>query len=259
MAREISTDNLNAIIYPDRRELGKNAGAQVAAKIRELQKNQETINIIFAAAPSQDETLDQLCNEPGVDWSSVNAFHMDEYVGLPEDAPQRFGNYLKDRLFSVLPFKAVYYLDGNASDTNAECSRYAVLLQTNPADIVCMGIGENTHIAFNDPHVSDFNDPKLVKVVDLDLACRQQQVNDGCFESIEDVPFFALTLTVPALVGAKHIFCMVPGEKKAQAVYLTFTAEINDHIPSSVLRKHDSVLLFLDEASAGKLPEQVFS
>lgn len=259
MAREISIDRLKAFIYPTRRELGKNAGAKIAAKIRELQKNQETINIIFAAAPSQDETLDQLCKEPGVDWTRVNAFHMDEYVGLPEDAPQRFGNYLKGRLFAALPFKAVYYLNGNARDTHAECSRYAGLLQTHPADIVCMGIGENTHIAFNDPHVSDFNDPKLVKVVDLDLACRQQQVNDGCFESIDAVPSFALTLTVPALFRAKHVFCMVPGEKKARAVHLTFTAEVNDKIPSSVLRKHDSVLLFMDEASAGKLSVQIFS
>ena len=259
MAREISTGNLKAIIYSDRRELGKNAGAHIAAKIRELQKNQDTVNMIFAAAPSQNETLDQLYNEPGIDWRRVNAFHMDEYVGLPENAPQSFGNYLKDRLFSVLPFKAVFYLNGNASDTDAECSRYAGLLQIYPADIVCMGIGENTHIAFNDPHVSDFEDPKLVKVVDLDLACRQQQVNDGCFESIDAVPSFALTLTIPALFGAKHVFCMVPGEKKAQAVYLTFTAEVSDEIPSSVLRKHDSVLLFMDEASAGKLPVQISS
>jgi glucosamine-6-phosphate deaminase len=257
MAREIRKDLLRAFVYSDRQELGKNAGIQIARKIRELQKNQQDINIIFAAAPSQEETLHQLRKEPGIDWNLVNAFHMDEYVGLPENAPQRFGKFLKERIFGSLPFKAVYFLNGNAADMEAECSRYASLLQSHPADIVCMGIGENTHIAFNDPHVSNFNDPKLVKVVDLDLACRQQQVNDGCFVSIVDVPSYALTLTVPALFGARHIFCMVPGVKKAQAVYLTFTAKINDMVPSSVLRKHESVLLFLDEESAGKLPEAV--
>jgi glucosamine-6-phosphate deaminase len=251
MHEQMLIDNLIVRIYPDRNELGKSAGQEIANKIRELQKSKELVNMIFGAAPSQNETLDQLVKETGIDWSRINAFHMDEYVGLDDDSPQKFAYYLKDRLFSKLNFKAVYYLNGNADDSQQECTRYEELLKKNPPDIVCMGIGENTHIAFNDPHVSDFNDPQLVKIVDLDLACRQQQVNDGCFENIGAVPTHAITLTVPALSQSKYAFCMVPGEKKARAVYLTLTETVSDKIPSTILRRHSNAILFLDPDSAG--------
>lgn len=253
MPEQILVDNLTTRIYTDRNELGRNAGREIADKIRELHKSQELVNMIFAAAPSQNETLDQLVEEPGIDWNRINAFHMDEYVGLDDNSPQKFGNYLKDRLFKKLSFLAVHYLNGNAEDMEQECMRYEDLLKKNPTDIVCMGIGENTHIAFNDPHVSDFNDPQLVKIVDLDHACRQQQVNDGCFENIGAVPTHAITLTVPALAQSKYVFCMVPGEKKAQAVYLTFTEKIDDKIPSTILRRHSNAILFLDQNSAAKI------
>ena len=251
MPKTMLVDSLMTRIYPNRNELGRDAGLQIANKIRELQQSQETVNIIFAAAPSQNETLDQLAQETSIDWSRINAFHMDEYVGLDDDSPQRFGNYLRERLFKRLPFRYVYYINGNANDIQQECTRYEDLLKRNPTDIVCMGIGENTHIAFNDPHVSDFHDPQLVKIVDLDHACRQQQVNDGCFENIGAVPTHAITLTVPALFQSRYVFCMVPGENKAAAVYLTLTKKVNDKIPSTILRRHSNAILFLDQDSAG--------
>ncbi|MBK1440885.1 glucosamine-6-phosphate deaminase [Parapedobacter sp. ISTM3] len=243
-------DELSVVRSNDRQEMGKVAANAVAETVKRLQANQDTVNIVFAAAPSQNEFLENLVDSSGINWNRVNAFHMDEYLGLPANAPQRFGFFLKQRLFAKLPFRAVNYLNGDTIDPLAECQRYADLLTQYPIDIVCMGIGENCHIAFNDPHVADFEDPMRVKVVDLDLACRNQQVHDGCFSDIEDVPTHALTLTVPALMAAANIFCIVPGPTKAQAVYHTLTAEVASAYPSTALRRHPNAILFLDGDSA---------
>jgi glucosamine-6-phosphate deaminase len=178
---------------------------------------------------------------------------MDEYIGLPGDAPQAFGQFLRTRLFDQVPFGAVHYLNGNAAEAEAECQRYTDLLRQQPVDIVCMGIGENCHIAFNDPHVADFNDPKRVKVVDLDPPCRQQQVNDGCFARLDDVPAYALTLTVPALMAAAHVYSMVPGPNKAEAIFHTLCGGISEQYPSTILRRHPSARLFIDQDSAARL------
>lgn len=174
---------------------------------------------------------------------------MDEYVGLESDAPQGFGNFLKDKIFSKVKFKTVNYINGQAQDLEKECKRYEDLLKQFPPHIVCMGIGENTHIAFNDPHVADFEDPKLLKIVDLDKACRIQQVNDGCFATIDKVPEYALTLTIPALIRGKEIFCMVPGKTKANAIKLTLSEDIKKEYPSTILRRHNSAVLFVDQDS----------
>lgn len=174
---------------------------------------------------------------------------MDEYVGLEKEAPQGFGNFLKEKFFSKVVFKTINYINGQATDLEEECQRYENLLKQFPPHIVCMGIGENTHIAFNDPHVADFKDTKLVKVVDLDEACRKQQVNDGCFSEINDVPVYALTLTVPALISGKEVFCMVPGKTKANAIKLTLTEDVKQEYPSTILRQHDNTTLFIDEDS----------
>jgi glucosamine-6-phosphate deaminase len=178
---------------------------------------------------------------------------MDEYVNLAADAPQGFGNFLKERLFNLAPFHSVNYIDGNVADYETECVRYSTLLQEFETDIVCLGIGENTHLAFNDPHVADENDPFLVKRVDLDEACRTQQINDGCFKELNEVPTHALTLTLPALLKAPYAFCTVPGEKKAQAVYHTLTEDISDDFPSTLLRKHKNATLFLDNDSSKQI------
>lgn len=214
MIRENHFDKLTVQIYDTRQLMGGAAAQLVCEKINQLLARKEFVNMIFAAAPSQNEFLAALCNDTTVNWKRVNAFHMDEYVGLLKDTPQSFGAFLQQKIFGRLPFNSINYLDGNAADTGAECKRYAALLAKLPPDIVCMGIGENGHIAFNDPHVADFNDIVPVKLVSLDRQCRQQQVNDGCFTDLDKVPTHALTLTIPALMAGKFIYCIVPGEKK---------------------------------------------
>lgn len=250
--REINKDKLNVKIYSGRPELGAAAAEILTAKISELLKTNEYINIIFASAPSQNEFLAELLNK-NIEWNRINAFHMDEYIGLHPDASQGFGNFLKDRLFSKVNCREVNYLNGNATDPQDECKRYSDLLIKYPTDIVCLGIGENTHLAFNDPHVADFNDPLIVKVVDLDQDCRSQQVNDGCFATIDDVPTHALTITMPALFKSTFAYAIVPGKFKANAIYHTLNSDISELYPSTILRRHNHAVLFIDEDSASKL------
>lgn len=254
--KEFTKDQLEVKIYKNRREMGEEAARMMGERIRRLLAEQAAVNIVFASAPSQNDFLAALSGIPGIEWSRVNAFHMDEYIGLPGDHPQGFGYYLKTQLFDKLPFLSVHYLNGEAADPRQECDRYASLLAAFPTDIACLGIGENTHIAFNDPHVANFRDPYRVKVVDLDTVCRQQQVNDGCFSSIGEVPTHALTLTVPALLSARYIYCVVPGPSKAQAVYHTLSGEISEQYPSTSLRTHEQAVLFLDEDSADRIKSQ---
>lgn len=247
--------NLEVKIFETRQEMGACAAEAVADRIRELLQKKEFVNIIFAAAPSQNEFLAALSEEKNILWERVNAFHMDEYVGLANDAPQHFGHFLKTRLFNNIPLHSVNYLDGNATDIEAECDRYAKLLSEFPADIVCLGIGENCHLAFNDPHVAFFDDKLIVKQVRLDDACRQQQVNDACFDSFDQVPSTALTITIPALLKAKYAYAIVPGPKKAAAVQHTLEDEISEEYPSTILRDHPDAILYIDSDSAGRLSE----
>jgi len=232
--------------------MGKEAAVRVSEKIDELLQEQETVNIIFAAAPSQNEFLEALRQTP-IEWARIRAFHMDEYIGLPPDAVQGFGNFLRERLFGTVDLLSVNYIDGGAADVQKECERYASLLRHFPPDIVCMGIGENGHIAFNDPPVADFSDAYVVKVVELDAACRQQQVNDGCFLELRQVPTYAITLTIPALMAGRFIYCIVPGRLKADAVFNTLYREVVEKYPASVLRRHEHAELFLDALSAERI------
>ena len=251
--KELTANKLKVRIYDTRMEMGKHAAKDVAERLRELLSEQESVNMIFAAAPSQNEFLAALSVAKDIDWEKVNAFHMDEYIGLDENAPQRFGQFLRERLFDKVPFREVFYINGSALHPSEECSRYSTLLEKYPADIVCMGIGENGHIAFNDPHVADFNDPLAVKVIKLSEASRHQQVHDECFASIEEVPSAAITLTIPALVRPNFVYCMVPGATKARAVYHTLHGEIGERCPSTILRKHSNATLYLDKDSASEL------
>lgn len=248
----ITIDKLTVKTYANRKLMGKDAARQVEQCIKKLLAQKPFVNIVFAAAPSQNEFLAAL-SKVVIDWSKINAFHMDEYVGLSETAPQRFATFLKNALFDKVKFNFVYFLNGNAANLQEECKRYTLLLQQWQADIVCMGIGENGHLAFNDPPVADFNDQQWVKIVTLDDACRQQQVNDGCFKTFVDVPQKAITLTIPALMAAKNIYCVVPGERKATAVFNTINKEISEKYPSTILRKHDNAVLFLDDLSSALL------
>lgn len=243
--------------FDDRESMGKASADHVVKIIQQVLKVKDTVNIIFAAAPSQNEFLDHLVKSRDVDWSRVVGFHMDEYIGLPPTSDQFFGLFLQNHLFSRLSMKAVHLFDSQASDPLMECSRYEALLRLNPPDLACMGIGENAHIAFNDPPVADFNDKRLVKIAELDVPCRQQQVNDGCFPTIADVPPTAFTLTVPALMAATYLSIVVPTVRKAKAIHDTLTAEITTAVPASIMRTHPNSVLFLDSGSATMLPNRV--
>lgn len=251
--KELQKDRLNVKIYDTRAEMGKAAAQDIKTKIAQLLSEKDEINMIFAAAPSQNEVLAALVEDKQIEWSRVNAYHMDEYIGLSSDAPQGFGNFLKTHIFGRVPFKSVNYIDCSAADPEKEATRYEKLLKRNPPDIVVMGIGENGHIAFNDPPVADFQDSRGVKVVRLDEVCRNQQVHDGCFAYLEEVPKYAITLTVPRLISAPWLFCIVPAKTKAKAVSECLTREIGEYCPASILRLQDNALLYLDRDSASLL------
>lgn len=237
-------------VYKDRAEMGNTAGKAVEREILDLLRNQEEVRMVFAAAPSQNEVLNFLRKSRFIPWQKIVAFHMDEYVGLPSGSPQAFGSYLKDHLFDYVNFKKVHLIDGNGGHPESE--RYARLLKEKPIDIVCLGIGENGHIAFNDPPVADFDDSETVKVVELDGPCRQQQVNDGCFGTLAEVPTHALTLTIPTLMAGKSLYCVVPGMSKRNAVADALMGPISTSCPASILRKHKRCWLFVDPDSFGE-------
>lgn len=246
-------DNLEYRVYDSRANMGLAAAKDVAFTIKKLLNEKSEISMIFAAAPSQNELLSSLVADKTIDFRRVNAFHMDEYVGLDPNAPQAFGKFLKDRLFDLVPFKSVNILNGCAKDIDNECERYGELLMSAKPDIVCMGIGENGHIAFNDPHVAEFDDKKIVKVVSLDEICRRQQVNDGCFEDISLVPTHALTLTIPTLIFPDYVFCVVPAPTKANAVYTLINGKIGEYCPCTILRNHKNAILYTDQDSASRI------
>ena len=251
--REFAKDRLTVKVMETRAEMGRVAAQDIHDRMLALLAEQEEINMIFAAAPSQNDVLKSLAEFTDIPWDRVNACHMDEYVGLDKSAPQGFGNFLKAHIFGLVPFKTVNPIDSSAADPEAESERYTQVLKRYPADIVVMGIGENGHIAFNDPPVADFADPAWVKPVMLDEVCRQQQVHDGCFDRIEDVPLCAMTLTCPTLMRATWKFCIVPAPTKAEAVMRTLNWDIGEKCPATVLRRSDNATLYLEPASAAKL------
>jgi glucosamine-6-phosphate deaminase len=237
------------VISPSRAEMGQTAATRIADHLRSLLAQQDEVRMIFAAAPSQSDMLAHLVDAPGIDWSRVVAFHMDEYVGLAPDASQRFAKWLEAEIFSKLPFKKIHSIRPEP-DAHVAAKAYAAALCEAPIDVVCLGIGVNGHIAFNDPPVADFNDPLDVKQVELDDVCRQQQVDDKCFPTFDDVPTHALTLTIPRLLRANAMFCVVPGAQKRDAVIATLSGPISTDCPASILRSHNNCTLFLDNESA---------
>jgi len=250
---EGTKDLLKYYVFDNRENAGVFAAEDIAEAIKDCLKEKDEINMIFAAAPSQNDTLGALLKRTDIPWNRINAFHMDEYIGLPDGAPQSFGVFLKNAIFGKVPFKSVNYINGNATDIAEECARYTKLLNDYPTDIVCLGIGENGHIAFNDPGVADFQDKVLIKTADLDEICRQQQVNDGCFAKLEDVPKQALTLTIPALTKAAHLFCTVPAATKRWAVNRTINGSIDEECPATIMRKHSHAVLYCDSLSGADL------
>lgn len=253
----LKKNKLTVQVFPDRQSMGKSAASEVAQTICKLLRSKSEINMIFAAAPSQNDFLDALIADKSIEWNRINAFHMDEYIGLEPEAPQGFGNFLREHIFRKVAFKNVFYIQTKKENFEEECERYTRLLSEKTIDIVCMGIGENGHIAFNDPHVADFNDKAWMKVVDLAPQCREQQVHDGCFPSLNEVPKQAFTLTIPVLMSATYTFCIVPATTKAKAVYNTLYAPICEKYPSTILRDKENAWLYLDMDSASLLPVEI--
>ena len=245
-------DEITLKIFDTRGEMGMVAAAEAIVCIKNLLATKEEINCVFAAAPSQNDFLTSLVSSEEIQWNRINAYHMDEYVGFEMGDPRSFTGFLDQIIFDKVPFKTISRING-LEDPTVECARYTDLIKNNPIDITFMGIGENGHIAFNDPSVADFNDPQVIKKVLLEESCRVQQVNDGCFKTIDDVPQYALTLTIPTLVSSKHIFCIVPTINKADAVKATLTGDINATCPASILRNTPEVKMYVDSASASKL------
>lgn len=252
MLTQLTKGRLHVKIAETRAELGEAAARDVAEYLSTLLAAKEEVNIVFASAPSQNEFLAALLTYD-IDWERVNAFHMDEYIGIDPHAPQAFGQFLRDRIFSRKRFKTVNYIDSLAADPAAECARYAALLRRMPADIVFLGIGENGHLAFNDPHVAFFDDPLSVKTVDLAPACRRQQVNDGCFATLDAVPTHAYTITIPELLYAPKLFAIVPTAAKAHAIQGTCDGPIVTACPASILRTHRDCTLYVDRDSASRV------
>jgi glucosamine-6-phosphate deaminase len=244
-----TVDRLRVQIYRDRQALGSAAAQDVTTEMRRELGRTSTLRMMFAAAPSQSEFLRALRQAADLDWSRVTVFQLDEYLGLPPDALQSFGRFLRDSLFERVRPGTIHLIDG-AKSASMEAERYADLLAAAPIDLVCLGIGENGHLAFNDPPHASFDDPAAVKVVALELASRQQQVNDGCFPSLDSVPTHALTVTIPTIMSGRRLFCVVPGQAKAEAVRNALSGVISPACPASILRRHARCTLYLDVDSS---------
>ena len=249
-----SVDSLEVFVYENRALAGRAAAQDVAGQIvARQQRSSGRVNVVFAAAPSQDEFLAGLVAQKEIDWSRVVAFHMDEYLGIGGDHPISFRRYLQEHLFRLVELAGdrLRLIPGEQVERPLQtCLDYEDILRAEPTDIVCAGIGENGHLAFNDPPVADFLDPVLVKVVRLDAACRNQQLHDGRFERLADVPIHGYTLTIPALLRAPVVSVIVPGPRKANAVLNTLRGPIKEACPATALRRHPGAQLYLDRDAA---------
>ena len=250
LQRDFRADQLHVYVYESRPKMGEAAASVIAAEIRRAIEERGKASVILASAPSQNEFLASLAAAPDIDWPRVTAFHLDEYLGMDDRAPQSFRRFLIDRLVSKVPFGQFHGLRGEAPDGAGEAKRYAELLEQNPPDFAVLGIGENGHLAFIDPPFCDFNDPELVKVVQLDEICRQQQVNDGAFASLDEVPKNALSLTIPTLMSRPKLFAIAPGPAKREAIKKTVAGPVSTTCPASILRTHPDAHLFIDTVSA---------
>lgn len=252
--RTYGNGKLRVKIFANKEDLGKAAAKEAAEAVKALQAaSSRMINLLFSTGASQFEFVAALRDQSGIDWSKVAAFHLDEYKGMKDDHPASFRLWLRTRIENPLKPGVFHYIIGDAQDIDAECERYAKLIKENPIDIGFIGVGENGHIAFNDPPVADFNDPKLVKVVQLDEACRRQQLGEGWFPTLEDVPKEAISLTVPAIMACKKIISVVPDLRKANAIQKALEGPIATSCPASILRTHPDATVFLDLDSASKL------
>jgi glucosamine-6-phosphate deaminase len=248
---------MNINIAPNAYELGKAAGTAAAQIIREAIDVNDAANIILATGTSQFETLNQLVAEKDIDWSKVTAFHLDEYIGLPLTHPASFRKYLQERFFSKLPSLKIAWLINGEADANEECAGLGKLIGKYVIDVALIGIGENGHLAFNDPP-ADFETEAPYIVVRLDEACRRQQLDEGWFNFIEEVPDLAISMSIKQILKSKHIICSVPDSRKALAVKNTLEYDVSSICPASILRLHVNCDLFLDIYSAALLSARSF-
>ena len=243
-------EKLPVYIYENRAEMGCAAAKDAAARIQAIIRSKGEANLVFAAAPSQNELLAELLTYD-IDWSKVRAFHQDEYIGITREEPAGFGNFLRRAIFVRVNFKEIHYLLCEGDDTpEKKCQEYSALLEKYTPDLIFLGFGENGHMAFNGPPVADFQDPKKVKIVELDEVCRRQQVNDGCFQTLEQVPTHAMTLTMSAIMAVPQAVCVVPNSRKAKAVRDALAGPVTTKCPASILRFHPHAALYLDAQSA---------
>jgi glucosamine-6-phosphate deaminase len=247
--RQFRVEALDVRVFDDVTALADAAAADAVETIRDAIGERGAANVVLATGNSQLTFLAELVRRADVDWSRVTAFHMDEYVGLPASHPASFRRYMRERVAAHLPLHAFHYLDGTA-EPEAEAQRYAALLESHPLDLCCAGIGENGHLAFNDPPVADFDDPRAVKVIELDVASRRQQVGEGHFATIDDVPTHALTVTIPALLAARRLLVIVPEARKATPVQHALSDPISTACPATILRTQPQATLYLDAESA---------
>lgn len=245
-------DGLPVHVFDTRAEMGAAAARGAAHIIREAIDKKGEANVVFAAAPSQDDLIASLLGQD-IDWRRVRGFHQDEYIGLDPAHSAGFGNFLRRAIFDRVPFGELFYMACPPDEAEAMCKKYAALLEEYPPDLIFLGVGENGHLAFNDPAVADFNDPRRVKVVSLDDVCRMQQVNDGCFASIDEVPRQALTLTMSQILAIPHAIAVVPTARKARAVADALRGPVCERCPASALRRHTDARLYLDADSASLL------
>lgn len=244
---------IRAAVFESKAGLAEAAADQAATSIREAISRRGSARIAVATGNSQVALIDRLVRLPAIDWSAVDAFHLDEYVGIPDSHPASFRLWLRTRFAEIAKPRSMHYLNGDAADLNGEILRYTTLIDEQPLDLAFVGIGENGHIAFNDPAVADFDDAATVKRVALDAACRRQQVGEGHFPNMDAVPREALTLTCPALLRAYTLVCSVPDVRKALAVKDAIEGDISTTCPASILRRHPRAFLYLDAESASRL------
>lgn len=251
--RTFTADLLAVRVYPTQAEMAAEAAVLAAEALRGKLASRGEARAILASATSQIQFLEALARQPDLDWSRVTLFHMDEYLGVSHLHPASFRRFLRERVEVPLRPKIFHYLAGDAPEPLRETERYRRLLAAAPIDLCCLGIGENGHVAFNDPPVADFDDLLAVKLVKLDEACRRQQVGEGCFPTLEAVPTYAYTLTIPMLCSAAKMVCIVPERRKADAVRATLQGPISTSCPASVLRRAAHCTLMLDADSASAL------
>ncbi|MCC7476089.1 MAG: glucosamine-6-phosphate deaminase [Pirellulales bacterium] len=244
---------MNIEIMADKASMGKLAAGKGASAIREALAERGEANIIVATGASQFEMLSALVAEPNIAWNRVTGFHLDEYVGLPLSHPASFRGYLWQRFVSQLPLplRAFHFLDGEG-DAEAECRRVGEILRHHPIDVAFVGIGENGHLAFNDPP-ADFETETPYLVVQLDEACRRQQLGEGWFPTFADVPKQAISMSVKQIMKSRNVVCTVPDERKAEAVKNTIEGPVTNLVPASILQRHERCSMYLDKPAASKL------